>query len=107
MEKLTQPDHAGSSPNDLSFLHQLFETAEEYDASDIHLTRDESPYFRVGGHIREGKLDPLSADDIYHAISPTLTDHINEQYAKRGYADFAYEDHINLRGQRKRLRYRM
>ncbi len=34
-----------------NLLHKLFVAAEKYDASDIHLTRDAAPYFRVAGRL--------------------------------------------------------
>ena len=50
-----------------NLLHKLFDTVEEHDGSDIHLTVNEIPYFRVHGRIARPRLTDaavLTADDI-------------------------------------------
>ena len=61
------------------FLHKLFDTVEEHDGSDIHLTVNEMPYFRVHGRIARPKLagaPVLSKEDIEQIVKPTLNEQI-------------------------------
>ena len=45
-------------------LQRLLHTAETVDASDIHLTRNEPAYLRVGGRLIGAKDHPLSEQEI-------------------------------------------
>ena len=88
-------------------LHKLFDTAEKYDASDVHLTRDLPPYVRVSGRVIGIKGELLSENNIRQAIEPTLTPTLVELYRKNGYVDYAYEAEIGTEGNQKRVRYRV
>ena len=88
-------------------LHRLFATAEQFDASDIHLTCDEPAYFRIGGKLVPAKDPPLSEDEITSVLRPTMTDTKWEQYQQRGYVDYAFETETEILGEVKRVRYRM
>lgn len=85
-----------------NLLHKLFVEAEKYDASDIHLTRDAAPYFRVAGRLMSLDSEPLSKQAIEQAVEPTLNDRVKKQYEEKGYVDYAYEPDIGAK-----VRYRI
>ena len=59
-------------PDDL--LHKLLETAETYDGSDIHLTANEIPYFRVNRQMVKPTAAPtLSEADIEQIVNGGVT----------------------------------
>ena len=88
-------------------LHKLFHTAETVDASDIHLTRDEPAYLRIGGRLVAAKDHPLTAQEIQETLAPTLNEEQVKFFEQRGYVDYAYETSIQLHSVEKRVRYRM
>ncbi len=88
-------------------LQRLFQTAETVDASDIHLTRDEPPYLRVGGRLLAAKDNPLSDADIRETLRHTLHADQLQHYEERGYVDYAFETRIPLQGAERQVRYRM
>ena len=55
-----------------NLLHTLFVAAEQYDASDMHLTSDATPYVRVAGRLIGLDSEPLSKHAIEQAVEPTL-----------------------------------
>ncbi|MHC4586208.1 MAG: hypothetical protein ACYS3N_16885, partial [Planctomycetota bacterium] len=77
-----------------NLLHKLFVSAEKYDASDLHLTTDAAPYFRVAGRLMNIDSEPLSKQAIEQAVEPTLNDRVKKQYEEKGYVDYAYEPDI-------------
>ncbi|MCP4611173.1 MAG: PilT/PilU family type 4a pilus ATPase [Planctomycetes bacterium] len=80
-----------------NLLHKLFVAAEKYDASDLHLTRDAAPYFRVAGRLMNIDSEPLSKQAIEQAVEPTLNDRVKKQYEEKGYVDYAYEPDIEAK----------
>jgi len=80
-----------------NLLHKLFLAAEKYDASDIHLTTDAVPYFRVAGKLKNIDSEPLSKQAIEQAVEPTLNDRVKKQYELKGYVDYAYEPDIGAK----------
>jgi twitching motility protein PilT len=74
-------------------LNRLFHTAESFDASDIHLTANIPPYFRIGGRIVSSRGDALSGQQILTMLEPTFRDGVRQQYEEHGHA--------------QRIRYRM
>ena len=80
-----------------NLLHKLFVAAEKYDASDLHLSRDAAPYFRVAGRLMNIDSEPLSKQAIEQAIEPTLNDRVKKQYEEKGYVDYAYEPDIEAK----------
>ena len=93
-----------------SLLDKLFDTAEEHDGSDIHLTVNEMPYFRVHGKIARPRLTDapvLTANDIEQIIRPTLNEQLMKKYEEHGYVDYAYEVTRKRSGKPTRVRYRV
>lgn len=90
-----------------NYLHKLFSTAEATDASDIHLTKDEPAYLRIGGRIVPAKDRPLTEDDIIQMIEETFLHDERQRFEQRGYIDYAYETTISHDGRDKLVRYRM
>ncbi|MCK4850256.1 MAG: PilT/PilU family type 4a pilus ATPase [Phycisphaerae bacterium] len=91
-------------------LQKLFDTIEEHDGSDIHLTANEIPYFRVHGKIARPRLTDaavLTADDIERIIQPTLNEQLRKKYEENGYVDYAYEATRRAPGKPERMRYRI
>lgn len=88
-------------------LHRLFATAENFDASDIHLTRGEPAYLRLGGRIVPTKDDALGEEDIAEMLKPTMSEAVRARYADRGYVDYAYETEVLVHEKPCRVRYRM
>ena len=88
-------------------LQRLFHTAETVDASDIHLTRDEPAYLRVGGRLIATKDHPLTDKEIQETLSRTLNALHLKHYEDRGYVDYAFEAKIPFEGEERRIRYRM
>ncbi len=91
----------------LEHLHKLFVTAEVADCSDIHLTRDEPPYVRVGGRIVPTRDNVLTDAELRAMLEPTMSPAVRQRYDDRGYADFAYETELTVNGSAVRVRYRM
>ncbi len=88
-------------------LQRLLHTAETVDASDIHLTRDEPAYLRVGGRLIGAKDHPLSDQEIRELVDPTINELQLQRFEERGYVDYAYETHVSIDGAEKPVRYRM
>ncbi len=88
-------------------LHRLLVSAEVYDASDIHLTRDEPPFLRIGGRVVSTQDQVLTEAEIEGMMADTVTDAQRERFTARGYLDYAYETTITHEGTEKLVRYRM
>lgn len=114
MESLRE-DAAGDSlpsgigpENDDVLLTRLFQTAERINASDLHMTEGETPYFRVAGGFASRKGEGLGKDQVERIMTRTLNDQRRELYARDGYVDYAYEEMLQVReGEQKRVRYRI
>ena len=96
------------SLDDDAILTRLFQTAERINASDLHMTEGEAPYFRVPGGFASRKGEGLQEGQIERIMARTLNDKLRQDYASHGYVDYAYEDVIQVReNEQKRVRYRI
>ncbi|MEM1098956.1 MAG: PilT/PilU family type 4a pilus ATPase [Planctomycetota bacterium] len=91
----------------MDHLHRLFAAAELFDASDIHLTSGEPPYFRLGGRLVATKEPPLNEDEITAVLRPTMTDAKWGRYVERGYVDYAFQTEVEVESEVRPVRYRM
>jgi len=93
---------------DSGLLFRLFEGAEKYDASDIHLNANEFPYLRIQQKLADVKAKgKLTEEEIKKIIEPTLNDKLRKQYNEKGDVDYAYETEIEIDGHKRRVRYRV
>ncbi|MBN2023875.1 MAG: PilT/PilU family type 4a pilus ATPase [Pirellulales bacterium] len=91
-----------------ALLMRLFQTAERIEASDIHMMRGETPYFRLPGRFAFQKGDGLGEHDVDRIMACTLNDKLKRIYAEQGYVDYAYETMVQIReNEKKRVRYRV
>ncbi len=96
-------------------LHGLFHLAEVTDASDIHLTPNEKPYLRIGGALRDAEVEPLMGTAIREIMSQcTMTTEVYDRreellssYQTNGSVDYAYETDVPIKGEHRRVRYRI
>jgi len=89
-------------------LMKLFQTAERIDASDIHLMRGETPYFRLPGRFASQKGEGLGERDVEAIMAFTLNEKRKRIYEEQGYVDYAHEAVIQVReNEKKRVRYRI
>ena len=98
-----------------TLLHGLFQLAEVTDASDIHLAPDEKPYLRIGGALRDAEVEPLLGMAIQEIMEQcTMTTETSDRrealmksYATNGSVDYAYETIVPIKGEQRRVRYRI
>ena len=70
-------------------LKKILEEAVSLDASDVHLTVGQPPFFRVAGEIfQSGEI--LSAREVESFLSEMLTPRLREELEKNLSADFSY-----------------
>ena len=72
-------------------IDSLLRKAAELGASDVHLSADEVPAFRINGHILKSKLSPMSEEDIIMAISDMVPPSMKDEALNANDADFPYE----------------
>jgi twitching motility protein PilT len=72
-------------------LDDYFRLMVEKNASDLHLSSDNCPTFRVGGEITPISKEPLSADAVRALIDPIFPERNRQEWEKCHDTDFAYE----------------
>ncbi len=72
-----------------SNLRELLLAAIQHNASDLHLTEDTPPIFRVDGRLLSLQQEPLSRDMIKDMIYSVLSDKQKEQFEKDKELDFS------------------
>lgn len=72
-------------------IEELMRAAFENRASDIHLTVDLPPMFRVNGVLRRTEYPTLTREDIYTMVMEIMDDRRRKQFLDNGETDFSYE----------------
>ena len=58
-------------------------------ASDLHLTLDSPPIFRIGGQLRQVEMPPLNGEDIQHLLYSVITSRQRVELEEKRELDFA------------------
>ncbi len=80
-------------------MNKLLDVALQQGASDIHLTVNKPPSFRIRGDIKSLKTESLTAEDMISLMKQITPDHGQEEIAEVGSHDFAigFEDKARFR----------
>lgn len=71
-------------------IDKFFRAAVKMRASDVHMKADNPPRFRVDGHLRVVKAEPLTNEQIEELMFEILTPEQKTRYQEHGSEDFAY-----------------
>jgi twitching motility protein PilT len=71
-------------------IEKLFQLAEKYEASDVHLKAGSPPIFRVKGHVRELETKALTAKQVQVMLYEILTEAQKEKFERENDIDLAY-----------------
>src|SRR4051812_24286984 len=75
----------------LTSIDDLLEQMVSLGASDLHVTVESPPAFRVRGHIERAEgYDPLTADDTRGLLYRVLSSEQQKQFELKRQLDFAY-----------------
>jgi len=72
-------------------LEEVLKNSVEQRASDVHLTEDRSPVFRIDGRLIYTDFPPLSRDELKKIIYGILTDYQKEKFEKEKELDFSLQ----------------
>jgi twitching motility protein PilT len=76
----------------ITHVDELFRLMKELDASDLHLSADETPIMRIQGKIiRLDEYAVQSGEQLKAALFPIAPERNREQFEAEGDTDFAYE----------------
>ena len=70
-------------------LEKILEQAVSLEASDIHLTAGQPPFFRVSGEIFQSG-ENLSAREVENFLLELMTPRLREEFDKNLAVDFSY-----------------
>lgn len=73
----------------MSSLHELLERAVLLGASDIHLTPDRPPVFRVHGSITDSNAPPMSVGDLLTVVQELIPTHQRKRFEIEHEVDFS------------------
>ena len=71
-------------------VQQLFKAMVENNASDLHITNNNSPCIRVSGAISKIKTPPLTPDDTKRLVYQILTEEQKNEFEKNMELDFSF-----------------
>jgi twitching motility protein PilT len=74
-----------------SLLDEILREMLQKKASDLHLSADVSPVYRVHGEIHFTDRPKLSSDEIFAMLEPIFSEKAKVDFAQNNDADFAYE----------------
>ena len=78
-------------PVDSARLDELLREMVEIGASDLHLTADHRPIWRVDGDMRKvGAWPRLEAEGVLELLSPVMPERNRQEFAETNDTDFAY-----------------
>ena len=72
----------------MSVLQPILAKAVEMDASDVHITHNQQPIFRVHGELTDSGFEKATSEDLVNIVSNIIPPHVTEVYAKEHEADF-------------------
>ena len=72
-------------------INSLLEKAQELGASDLHFIVGEVPSFRIDGKIIKSKLEPVTEEDMMHAIDEMAPISMRDKIFRSYDSDFPYE----------------
>jgi twitching motility protein PilT len=72
-------------------LSKLIEGAQKFNASDIHLMEDCTPYFRVDGTIVPVKEAPVTHDGLLELLKSIMPERLASRLEEERGADFSYQ----------------
>ena len=80
-------------------MNKLLELALQHDASDIHLTVNKPPAFRIHGDIKALNTDKLTPDDTATLMKQITSERGQQELAELGSTDFAigFQDKARFR----------
>lgn len=73
----------------MSSLHELLERAVLLDASDVHLTPDRPPVFRVHGGLEDSGMPPTPAGELMAVLQEIIPAHQRKRFDSEHEADFS------------------
>jgi len=77
----------GQPPN----IQQLLAAMKSHTASDLHLKAGLPPVYRVGGHLKQATMEPLSGETIAELMKAIIPEGRFEYYEEHGDLDFSTE----------------
>jgi twitching motility protein PilT len=81
-------------------LVALLKAMVDQDASDLHITADSPPQFRISGKLCRAKTDNLNSDQIRSLVYEVLSDHQKSEFENKLELDFSFgvEEIARFRG---------
>lgn len=76
----------------MSMLTEVLRQAIAAGASDIHIKRDQPPFFRVDKQLAPGPFEPIDLEQIRAIVAEILPSHLHHDYEKRHEVDFSYKE---------------
>lgn len=72
-------------------VESILRRAHELKASDVHLSSDMTPVFRIHGKLRSSDGIPLSTEEISNSMKEIMGNELFQQFLTKGEVDFSYE----------------
>ncbi len=76
----------------MSVLQPILAKAVKMEASDIHITHDQQPIFRVHGDLTDSGFEKATSEDLANIIKDIIPPHVAEVYQNEHEADFSLEE---------------
>lgn len=71
-------------------IQEIFQTAADRKASDVHLIANQPPIFRIDGILNRSELQILSSEDIINMVSKVLAEGQKKEIFEKKELDFSY-----------------
>jgi len=86
-----EPRHAAPGKR-IQHIDELFRLLKEMEGSDLHLSANERPIFRVHGQIKKlDQYEPMSAEELKQILWAIAPERNQEEWERDHDTDFAYE----------------
>ncbi|MEE9574244.1 MAG: ATPase, T2SS/T4P/T4SS family, partial [Candidatus Neomarinimicrobiota bacterium] len=72
-------------------IYELLSYMEEVNASDLHLSPNSTPIYRIDGDLIKSKQDPLQPDDVHLLIFDIMSENHRKKYEEELEIDFSAE----------------
>jgi len=72
-------------------IHSILTRAQSLKASDVHLSTNMKPIFRIHGKLRHDEGIPLSEDELMGSLKAVMGQELVDHFERNGEVDFSYE----------------
>lgn len=76
----------------MSVLNPILAKAVEMEASDVHITHDQQPIFRIHGELTNSGFEKATTEDLKNIIDDITPQHVIDEYEKEHEADFSLQE---------------